>query len=85
MTPDKVVDESEPVGGTVITMNLGHENEDTRRAALESAQKSAGPAAAASPTEDGRTVRLQATLGRHPIANGSPPWRLTERTGEVSS
>jgi len=50
MTTDKVVEEIEPVGRTVIKTNLGHENADKLRAALESAQKSAVPAVAASQT-----------------------------------
>lgn len=40
-TPDKVVEEIKPFGGTVIKTNLCHENEDKLRAALASAQPSA--------------------------------------------
>ena len=50
MTTDKVVEEIAPVGRTVIKTNLWHENEGKPRAALEPAQKSAAPAAAASQT-----------------------------------
>jgi uncharacterized membrane protein len=41
MTPDKVVDEIQQYGGTLIKTNLCHENEAKLREALASAQKSA--------------------------------------------
>jgi uncharacterized membrane protein len=46
MTPDKVVEELQKFGGTLIKTNLSHEKEDKLREVLESAQKSA-PAASA--------------------------------------
>jgi uncharacterized membrane protein len=49
MTPDKVVEELQKFGGTLIKTNLCHENEAKLRAALASAQESAeAPATAAS-------------------------------------
>jgi uncharacterized membrane protein len=42
MTPDKVVEEIQKFGGTVIQTNLSHENEAKLREALASAQKPAG-------------------------------------------
>jgi uncharacterized membrane protein len=47
MTPDKVVEEIQKFGGTLIKTNLCHENEAKLRAALASAQKSAAPPATA--------------------------------------
>jgi uncharacterized membrane protein len=41
MTPDKVVEEIQKFGGTLIKTNLCHENETKLREALASAQKSA--------------------------------------------
>jgi uncharacterized membrane protein len=41
MTPDKVVEEIQKFGGTLIQTNLCHENEAKLREALASAQKSA--------------------------------------------
>jgi uncharacterized membrane protein len=41
MTPDKVVDEIQKFGGTLIKTNLCNENEAKLRAALESAQNAA--------------------------------------------
>jgi uncharacterized membrane protein len=41
MTPDKVVDELQKFGGTLIKTNLSHEKEEKLREALASAQKSA--------------------------------------------
>ena len=41
MTPDKVVEEIQKYGGTLIKTNLCHENEAKLREALASAQKSA--------------------------------------------
>jgi uncharacterized membrane protein len=41
MTPDKVVEEIRPFGGTLIKTNLCHENEAKLRQALASAQQSA--------------------------------------------
>jgi uncharacterized membrane protein len=41
MTPDKVVEEIQQYGGTLIKTNLCHENEAKLREALASAQKSA--------------------------------------------
>jgi uncharacterized membrane protein len=41
MTPDKVLDEIKPFGGTVIKTNLSHEDETKLREALASVQKSA--------------------------------------------
>ena len=46
MTPDKVVEEIQKFGGTLIKTNLCHENEAKLREALASAQQSAQPAAA---------------------------------------
>jgi len=46
MTPDKVVEDIQKFGGSVIKTNLSHEQEDKLRAALASVQKSAEPAAA---------------------------------------
>jgi uncharacterized membrane protein len=46
MTPDKVVEELQKFGGTLIKTNLSHEKEEKLRAALESAQKSASAASA---------------------------------------
>jgi uncharacterized membrane protein len=43
MTPDKVVEEIQHYGGTVLKTNLCHENETKLQEALASAQKSAGP------------------------------------------
>jgi uncharacterized membrane protein len=43
MTPDKVVEELQKFGGTLIKTNLCHENEAKLREALESAQKAAQP------------------------------------------
>jgi uncharacterized membrane protein len=43
MTPDKVVEEIQKFGGTLIKTNLCHENEAKLREALESAQKTAQP------------------------------------------
>jgi uncharacterized membrane protein len=45
MTPDKVVEEIQKFGGTLIKTNLGHENEAKLREALASAQQSADSAA----------------------------------------
>lgn len=42
MTADKVLEEIQKFGGTVIKSNLSHENEEKLRVALEAAQKSAG-------------------------------------------
>jgi uncharacterized membrane protein len=50
MTADKVVEEIQKFGGTLIKTNLSHENEEKLRAALESAQKSA-ESATASPSK----------------------------------
>jgi uncharacterized membrane protein len=41
MTPDKVVEELQKFGGTLIKTNLSHEKEEKLREALASAQKSA--------------------------------------------
>jgi uncharacterized membrane protein len=41
MTPDKVVEEIQKFGGTLIKTNLSHENEEKLRAALSSVQNSA--------------------------------------------
>jgi len=41
MTPDKVIEEIRPFGGTVIKTNLTHEKEEKLRAALASVQQSA--------------------------------------------
>jgi uncharacterized membrane protein len=41
MTPDKVVEEIQPFGGTLIKSNLCHENEAKLREALAAVQKSA--------------------------------------------
>src|SRR6516164_1987415 len=46
MTPDKVVEELQKFGGTLIKTNLCHENEAKLRDALASAQKAAGAATA---------------------------------------
>jgi len=46
MTPDKVVEELQKFGGTLIKTNLSHEKEEKLREALESAQKSASAASA---------------------------------------
>ena len=49
MTADKVLEEIQKFGGTLIKTNLSHENETKLRDALASVQKSAGaPAATAS-------------------------------------
>jgi uncharacterized membrane protein len=40
MTPDKVIEEIKPFGGTVIKTNLTHEKEEKLRAALASVQQS---------------------------------------------
>jgi uncharacterized membrane protein len=48
MTPDKVIEEIRPFGGTLIQTNLCHENEAKLREALASAQTSAEPSAASS-------------------------------------
>jgi uncharacterized membrane protein len=45
MTEDKVLEEIQKFGGTVIKTNLCHENEAKLQEALASAQKSAEPAA----------------------------------------
>ena len=45
MTPDKVVEELQRYGGTLIKTNLCHENEGRLRAALSEVQQSAGSAA----------------------------------------
>ena len=45
MTADKVLEEVQKFGGTVIKTNLSHEDEAKLRAALESVQKSGAPAA----------------------------------------
>src|SRR5215469_23475 len=45
MTPDKVVEELRKFGGTLIKTNLCNENEAKLRAALASAQKTAGATA----------------------------------------
>lgn len=42
MTADKVLEEIQKFGGTVIKSSLSHENEEKLRVALEAAQKSAG-------------------------------------------
>jgi uncharacterized membrane protein len=42
MTPDKVVEEIQKFGGTLIKTNLCNENEGKLRAALESVEKAAG-------------------------------------------
>jgi uncharacterized membrane protein len=47
MTPDKVVDELQKFGGTLIKTNLCNENEAKLREALASAQQSAKPVAVA--------------------------------------
>jgi uncharacterized membrane protein len=47
MTPDKVIDELQKFGGTLIKTNLCHENETKLREALAAAQQSSAPAAAA--------------------------------------
>jgi uncharacterized membrane protein len=50
MTPDKVVEELQKFGGTLIKTNLCNENEAKLRAALAKVRDSAEtPAAAASP------------------------------------
>ncbi len=46
MTPDKVVEEIQQFGGTVIKTNLSHEDEAKLRAALASAQQPGAPPAA---------------------------------------
>ncbi len=46
MTADKVVEELQKFGGTLIKSNLSHEEEAKLRAALASVQQSAGPSAA---------------------------------------
>ena len=46
MTPDKVVEELQKFGGTLIKTNLSHEKEEKLREALKSAQKSAAAAPA---------------------------------------
>jgi uncharacterized membrane protein len=48
MTPDKVVDELQKFGGTLIKTNLCHENEAKLRAALAAVQESAAVPATAS-------------------------------------
>jgi uncharacterized membrane protein len=48
MTPDKVIEDIQKFGGSVIKTNLSHEQEDKLRAALASVQKSADAAASAS-------------------------------------
>jgi uncharacterized membrane protein len=49
MTPDKVIEEIQKFGGTVLKTNLCHENEAKLREALASVEKSAGtPVGAAS-------------------------------------
>lgn len=45
MTPDKVLEEIRPFGGTVIQTNLSHENETKLREALASAQTAGGSSA----------------------------------------
>ena len=45
MTPDKVLEEIQKFGGTLIKTNLSHEKEEKLREALASVQKSAGSAA----------------------------------------
>jgi uncharacterized membrane protein len=45
MTPDKVVEEIRPYGGTVIKSNLCHENEAKLQEALASVQRGAAPSA----------------------------------------
>src|SRR5262249_11878182 len=47
MTPDKVLEEIKPFGGTVIKSNLSHEAEPRLREALAWVQKSAEATAAA--------------------------------------
>jgi uncharacterized membrane protein len=42
MTPDKVIEELQKFGGTLIKTNLCHENEGKLREALSSVQKAAG-------------------------------------------
>jgi uncharacterized membrane protein len=46
MTADKVLEEIQKFGGTLIKTNLCHENEAKLRDALASAQKAAGAATA---------------------------------------
>jgi uncharacterized membrane protein len=46
MTADKVLEEVQKFGGTLIKTNLCHENEAKLRDALASAQRSAGATAA---------------------------------------
>jgi uncharacterized membrane protein len=43
MTPDRVVQEIQKFGGTLIKTNLSHENEAKLREALAAAQKAAPP------------------------------------------
>lgn len=50
MTADKVIEEIQPFGGTVIKTNLCHENETKLREALAAAQGAGGPQPAAAPT-----------------------------------
>ena len=47
MTPDKVIEDIQKFGGSVIKTNLSHEQEDKLRAALASVQKSTETPAAA--------------------------------------
>ena len=45
MTPDKVIEELQRFGGTLLHTNLCNENEAKLREALEAAEKATGPAA----------------------------------------
>lgn len=48
MTPDKVVEEIQQFGGTVLKTNLSHENETKLKEALASVEKSSQPVGASS-------------------------------------